>query len=862
MSFLKNIFRKEETEPARTIDSAALWNIQKKFRNFHAILDNNSESLRIMSDMEEKTHGDYLFDMNYIEKSLVDLRNCVQDILENLMLLGGEEYYSLVEKTREINEEVEHLLKNQYLIPKSDFTINFFGLTHDKIDMIGSKNAQLSEVKTKLGIQTPAGFAITTWAYKHFLNENKVDELIMNKLRDVDIKNYEDLVKVSSEIRQAISKTKVPDDLAEAIKNSYSELIQNTGDEMVSMRSSALGEDSQLTFAGQYATYLNVKEEEVIDRYRDVIASKFTPRAIYYLLSHSLLKSELAMSVGCVEMIDAGKSGVIYTRDPVTPDDGTLLIHSIYGLGKHLVDGTITPDRIKVSRDNGKLIDIAISDKPDMLVTREDGGIEKVRLSNRLRKTLSLSNEEIGILTYLAHKIEEHYGKPLDIEWAIDREGEPFILQIRPLQVMNSRPGDAGSYDSGNLKKLASGGITVCPGGGIGRIYRVTSSSDFVDMPDNAVIVAPHTFPNMIAVMNKTSAIIAVEGSSASHTATIAREYRIPTIVGMHGVENLKDGEIVTVDATNKAIFKGTHSDILLAVKPDFDYFKDDPLFDILKKVLTKISPLNLINPNDPSFKPSNCITFHDILRYAHQKAMKEMFESAGKADSESIGIKMKSSIPLDVYIIYIDRDPAEIVAQKHVDENEIGSVPMEAFWLGVKEIGLPKCPKPDNPYAHISISATNKVTHTHKDFSKNSFAILGKEFMILSLKMGYHFSTVEAMCSDKISKNYIKLQFKEGGASLDRRARRIRLITTILDEMGFNNKGMEDFLDSSIINISKESAIEKVRMLGMLSILTKQLDMTLVNDSITNWYINEIRIKMGLPRKDIKKYNSENGAN
>ena len=294
-------------------------------------------------------------------------------------------------------------------------------------------------------------------------------------------------------------------------------------------------------------------------------------------------------------------------------------------------------------------------------------------------------------------------------------------------------------------------------------------------------------------------------------------------------------------------MYEGHQEELIEELKPDFDYFQDDPLFILLENLMEKILPLNLLNPTDKNFKAESCRTYHDIIRFTHQKSMKEMFESAHTLDKSKLGKALRTVVPLNVKIIYVDRDPEDLKNLDEIGEHSTGSVPMDAFWSGLLAEGWPKSTVKERGEGLASVSNKRYGTEAAKDFSQDSFAILGKEFMIISLKMGYHFSTIEALCTDNPRKNYIKMQFNDGGASIDKRSRRIMIMTEILNKLGFTNTNKEDFLDTSLDYEPKENTLDKLYILGRLSILTKQLDMTLYNDSIAKWYVKEFMKKLSI---------------
>ena len=829
--------------------SGELQAIREKFSHFLAVLEYNNQSLKIISDMEEKAGGEFLFDINYVRSALADIRLSVRSLIEAMIALGGDRYYPLRIHYAEIDNDIALILPGGRPIEADRLTVSYDELTGDRAPSVGGKNAQLGEMKSVLGLPVPEGFAISGWAYKRLLDANNLHRQIEERIDSVDIRDYAGLVRVSQDVRNIIRNAAIPSDLRDAIKAEVDKLTEQTGTTRFCMRSSAIGEDSQYSFAGQYASYLNVRRDGIVDGYREVLGGKFTPQAIYYFLSHSLNESELAMSVGCLTMVDARAAGVIYTRDPIRPNDDSLLINSVYGLGKYLVDGTLTPDLFRINRSDGSLIESDIATKHIRLVLDKGSGTVNDVVPADEQNLPSISDEEIRQLTQYAMKIEQHYNCPQDIEWAIDHEGHVFILQTRQLRMIHQQP-LLEEIDLTGYELLMTGTSSVCPGAGGGPVHHVRSTRDLGSVPDGAVLVAPHSFPGLVTVMSRARAIVTETGGIANHMATIAREYRLPALGGVAKAAELPQGEMITVDATEGNIYAGMQAGLIAARQPDFDLFCDLGIFDVLRKVLREISPLNLIRPTRDGFVMDDIRTFHDIVRYCHQKAMDEMFKGGLNISSSArISIPLKTKLPLQVNLIHVDQDPHRYAGHKSVSEDEIDSVPMTHFWRGVLQEGWPGGPSAPGQSGLVRAVRVSASRRRRPDFSQTSFAILSREYMILNLRLGYHFTTVEAMCTDDVNKNYIRMQHKQGGAQRERRERRVKLLMNILSRMGFEHQGVGDFLDSRVVYRRSEVMYDILHKLGRLTILTKQLDMALSSDSIAEWYTMDIARKIGLGR-------------
>ncbi|MFC2171308.1 PEP/pyruvate-binding domain-containing protein [Acidobacteriota bacterium] len=834
------------SKKGRVESDASLEAVQRKFLSFLNVLETNHEVLKVLADLEEKSHGASPFDIQYLRSSLRDIRSGVREIVESFIILGGERYAPLRERYTSIDRDLECVLPGSQPIEEDDFTIPFDELGREHAPSVGSKNAQLGELKNKLDLPVPDGFAITAWAYKHFVTANNLQNRIGHHFCTLDLMQYDELVKVSEEIRSLLSTSPVPEDLAASILERYSRLSERFPSGRFSLRSSAVGEDTLFSFAGQYASFLNIRHEDLINTYRKVVASKFLPRALYYFLSHALCESDLAISVGCVAMIDSAASGVIYTRNPVDPDDDCLLIYSIYGLGKYLVDGKLTPDLFRVSRKGLLVVDSKTVRKPVRLVLDDEKGIREEHVPKQDQRKPSISTKEILRLAEYALRIEEHYGHPQDIEWAIDQDRNPYLLQSRPLRIVSSK-GATTIPDTTHMEVLLSGGTTVCPGAGSGPVFHAGRRKHLSDVPEGAVLVAPHPFPGLVTAMGKARALVARTGSSASHMATLAREYGIPTLVDVEDIDQLPSGRPVTVDATGRVIYDGISPELVEARGSEKALFEDSANLRLLRRVLEIIAPLKLLDPSDPEFRCENSRTFHDITRFAHQKAMEEMFrEARGLRDKDCYNLHLKSEIPLPMAIIYLDQATSKLWGKRTVNEDKIDSEPMKAFWGGVREMGWPS-EKPEPSKGFLSAFKTSFRGGEQTEFKERSFAILGKEYMMLSLNLGYHFMTIEAMCTPETNKNYIRIQQKGGGASLDRRVRRVRLYSRVLEAAGFDILSTGDYLDAVTSYNTAEVDMQKLRLLGKLTMMAKQLDMALYSDNIADWYTTDFMKKLGL---------------
>uniref|UniRef100_A0A7V5XFL9 Phosphoenolpyruvate synthase n=1 Tax=Thermodesulfobacterium geofontis TaxID=1295609 RepID=A0A7V5XFL9_9BACT len=825
--------------------------LKEKYSFFQKVLNENNRALSIMADMEEKLSGEYLFDMHYIQTNVKDILDAVNEIIKNLNALSDGKYLQLEKIYNEIKEKIEKILISKIEIPETDFTIPLELLNKDSVLIAGGKIAHLAELKNILGIPTPEGFAITSYAFLKFIEKVQLKEQISRILQSININKIESLNEGSQKIQELIINSEVPEEIANSVKLAYENLCKKLNKKcMVSVRSSAIYEDSDFSFAGQYSSFLNVPEEGILYYYKKVIASLFNTRAIFYYKTKGFSETEMVMAVGVISMVNARAGGVIYSCNPNNPESDNIIINAVRGLGKLVVDGTVTAETYIVNR-KGEIIEKLPGKQNKMLICREKGGIEEIPLPDNISSN-SLSNEEILELSKLAIKIEEYYGFPQDIEWAIDEEGNIFILQARQLRILEKKS-ETKVYLPTRIKGyniLLEKGITACKGVGYGKAFVLQSDEDLDNFPEGHVLVAKHTNPKYVVVMNKASAIITDVGSPTGHMASLSREYNVPTILNTEvATKTIKHGQEITVDAINCVIYEGKVQELIEAYsKRKKEPFRDTLIFKTLEKVLKLVVPLNLVDPISEDFKLENCKTLHDITRFCHEMVMYEMFTMWNKyEESEIYAIPLLAEIPIGILVLDIGGGLKEGI--KKATPEDIYSIPFKAILKGMQSMQWPGPPPVDIKGFLGMIAHTVSIPEDElEETGKKSFCIVTKNYMNFSIRLGYHFSLIEAYAGENINDNYIKFFFKGGGAALDRRLRRVRLITEILKKLGFRVVLKEDVIDAILLKYDISTIENTLEILGKLTAYTKQLDMVLFNDAVAQMYIDDF----------IKKYMKE----
>ncbi|PMP71934.1 MAG: hypothetical protein C0186_02480 [Thermodesulfovibrio aggregans] len=822
--------------------------LKEKYLYFQNILNENNHALSIMADLEEKLSGEYIFDIHYIQSNVEAVSKAVLEIIKNLNTLSDGKYSELEKIYAQIKEKIDKILTSKIEIPKTDFTLPIESLDQNSVLIAGGKIAHLAELKNILQIPTPGGFSITSYAFMQFLEKAQLKKQISEILNNIEINKIDELNAASKKIQELILNSEIPREIEDSIKLAYENLCKKLNKKcMVSIRSSAIHEDSDFSFAGQYSSFLNVPEELILQSYKKVVASLFNPRAIFYYKTKGFFETEMVMAVGVLSMVNAKAAGVIYSKNPNNPESDHIIINAVKGLGKLVVDGTVIPETYIVSR-SGEIIEKIPGKQNKMLICKEHGDIEEIPLPGSISQ-ISLSDEQILELSKFAIKIEEYYKCPQDIEWAIDEQDNIFILQARPLKISPLKLVEQKLFKEKKVlptpvegyRVLLNKGITACKGVGYGKAFILTNEEQLNDFPEGHILVARHTNPKYVIVMNKASAIVTDVGSPTGHMASLSREYNVPTLINTEiATKIIKHGQEITVDATNCLIYEGKVEKLIEFFKEQKQPFKETLIYKTLEKVLKFIVPLYLVDPTSEDFKPENCKTFHDITRFCHEMVMHEMFTMWNQyEESEVHAVPLIADIPIGVLVLDIEGGLKEGI--KKATPNDIYSIPLKAILKGMRSMQWPGPPPVDAKGFLEMVAHTVSIPEDElKETGKKSFCIVTKNYMNFSIRLGYHFSMIEAYAGENINDNYIKFFFKGGGSGIDRRLRRVKLITEILKKMGFRVSTKEDFIDAILTKYDIPTIERKLEILGKLTAYTKQLDMVLFNDIVTQMYIDE----------------------
>ncbi len=794
-----------------------------KYQAFKELLRHDKRSLELISDLEDIRYAGTLVDWAVVARLVNALTWSVSSLIRSLISMHPGAYRQLENRFVHLENRLAATLPVFDENDSPPYTLSLLEAA-EKPELAGGKAHALGQILKNTDLPQPRGYVITTRAFNLFLAHNnlrhRLDELLAQVRLDSTKERLGDL---SLEMMGMLRKAEMPDVLINAIRQHLAELRMLDCVGPWAIRSSAVGEDGEHSFAGQYTSILQVSDEDIVGSYKEIISSKYSSHAIAYRVRCGLADQDLPMAVIVMEMIEPRFCGVMYTQDKARGPTITnhLTIYTVAGSGQSLVEGITVPETYRFPRKP-----CAIGEKPIFGPSESSGSPGVTHLSPANATILA----EWGI------RLERLFGCPQDIEWCEDKRGACYVLQCRPLQNQESEPNvHPAQLASSSVKQqiLLAGGESASSGVGYGRVFVFDNDTRLTDVPYGAVLVMASLPPALAEIIERLRAVVAEGGSRASHFASVARESGLPVLVGMHGArKKLNPGSLVTVDSRRNAVYSGI---AYLEKNQDAgDNTIETPFMTRLTVLMKRISPLHLVDPASPEFVPQHCDSLHDLVRFAHEKGMTEMFSLVGPSGRELNGAKqLVSDLPFTMYILDLGGGIDTLASDSSlVDPALIISPLMKACWQGLSDpqiIWQKGLPYLDWQQADRHSAGIISL----KSAALGSYAVVALEYLHLVLRFGYHFAVLDCFGRmDDPEANYISFRFKGGGGSFESRLLRIRLIEELLCWAGFSVKTRGDLLDAVFARHPLNAITRRLTMLGILQGKCRLLDMVLTDAS------------------------------
>lgn len=810
---------------------------------FRRLLGANDSFLRTLAEFDAKLAGRKPCSPAEVAESTHLMLGDIRTMVESLNAIGEGRHEALWPPFEAVKTRLLALVQ-----PTPDgvlpLVIDLAAIDYRDVDRVGAKMANLGEIRNRVGLPTPDGFAVTVRGYRELLDANQLDRSSAPDPSSPVTRHDAD--RSSTEFGASIAKAKIPSTVERAIAEGYARLaVREQRSCAIAVRSSALGEDELLSFAGQHETFLNVDQAGLVEAWRRVVASLHSQAAVQYRRLQGLPVLEGAMPVGFVTMVQAIAGGMVFSRDPTRADLGQVIIQVTPGLGAQIADGSALPETVEVTLEEGREARAVISRGGTAMELPNRGGYpdevaEDLDMALDKQRRL-LSDEEAAQLARWARRLESHFGEPQDIEWAMDEKRNIFVLQSRPLELASSISESRPPVSGASL--LVRSGETVCPGVAAGIAIHLDEDGDFDAFPDRGVLVVKRPSPKFVRVMDRAAAIIADTGSTTGHMASLAREFRIPTLLGTReGSKAIAPGQQITVDAFGGYVYAGIVDVSVGGARSGEAPARrtgDIRTRWLLRRVAECVVPLNLTDPDAPEFSPAHCTTLHDLTRYVHERSYQEMF-SLGESldDFRSAAFFLDVFLPVDLYIIDLGGGIADTVKGNRVKVAQIASAPLAALLRGMLHPKIPRWgarPIDLGGFASVVVNHALTSPEQERSFRDPSYALVSDRYVNYTARVGYHFSIVDAYCGDTTNKNYVHLLFRGGAADLPRRSRRARAIAAILKVWGFSVDVTGDSTQGRIHKMPREETARMIEHVGRLLQFMRQMDVAMTSEAAVN---------------------------
>ncbi len=835
----------------------ALREVKARYHAFRIFLENNGRALELIVDMDRALSKGEDDDLHGIMEELLVVSG---ELVDGLNLLSGDAYPGLYALHGRMGGDLRSRLAALGALPAHlSPCVPLDAVEPAAHRQVGTKAGNLAALR-RMGLPVPDGFACTVRACRRFLEEKGLADEIRRTLREAELGRM-GLGEAAGEVRRMILAMPLPADLGRALRASLARLA---GDGSVSVRSSGVAEDSAAhSFAGQYSSLLNVSGDEAVERaFREVVASSFGARAVAYRQRIGMDPAGFDLAVLVQRMVRARAAGVLMTRDPGRPGSGRMLVSAVPGLGTLAVGGAAPADLYRPWRSDAEKEAAGGPAGDDALIARKtvrevpdvSGGLREEAVPDSERDAPLLDAEQVARLARYGEMIENLYGMPQDIEWALDDEGALFVLQARPLRV-----GSGGTAPAGPVQEPLVGGMCASAGKAVGRVLVARSAEELegvvAGLPareDGArILVLPQGLVEASPHLCRFAGLIVDAGNPTDHLSCIARECSLPMITGAgEAARVLEDGQWVVLDADNAQVLEAA-ADLWAPLALSMarqrtlaDAPRDRRALDPPREELRElVARLNLTDAYGPTFSLAQCRSVHDLVRYTHEMAVLAMFHAGDLVMEEAGGLLHPLDIGVPFHFLVVDvgggvrREAGGKGAQgrglrrRVLGAGDILSRPLAALCEGLTTPGLSWHSGPDGAAVSGLLSRNMLDARSARPVGSFNYALAARDYLNLNSRVEYHFAMLDAVCGGSAQANYIRFRFKGGGASAERTGRRAMFLREVLEGSGFTTTVKGDLVTASLTGAGRDTVRARLVMLGRLIGFSRCLDGVMRDD-------------------------------
>lgn len=689
--------------------------------------------------------------------------------------------------------------------------------------LVDPATARLEKLRPIFPGAVPQGFVVTAAGCQHYFQSGDLQSEINRCIQAAGGLAPNHLARLSKKLGALVEGTPLPEDLASAILEQVQRLRGLCNKPMqlllrgrVWPPAAGEGEGCGVVLWGPPVS-LQAHDDDILRAVRVTLSSKQRAQALVYRRARGLTEGGAGVCLTCMAVDEGCFGGIAQSSAPLTPHSENVHVYGCAGLPQEVEYSTMPVDAISVSRA-----------APHTVTDRRPYKAKRPVLDD----ATAIRAAELALA------VEEAAGRPEVLTWACNPEGQVFMLMARPMSLPQEEepalpepalPEPARALDDA---LLLEGGFTVNPGRVSGPAWVARRWEDARRFPTGGILVVPDDNYIWGSLIDRAAGIVAERGFQGSRLASLAREFGKPAVFGLKwATEVVESGQRITLCADLCTVYENRQDSLLPKVPPGKDYMPGSPVYQILQTASRRILPLTL-EVDSVDFKAANCATYHDIVRYCHEKAVSAMFSLGSEKKYAPQRIKqLRDKVVKQFWVVNLSDGFVRTPNGPVIDVEDIASLPMKALWQGMNAHPWQGPPPVDGKgFLSVLFEATanpnlDPAAQTAYFTEKNYF-LISSDYCSLHSRFGFHFVSVEARLSERTSENYLNFQLRGGAADIERRILRVRFVADILWEFGFSPVVRNDAVSATLKDLDKEEGERLLAVAGYMTIHTRQLDM------------------------------------
>lgn len=835
-------------ETRRQRQMASLDLLRERYQIFRALLDDNFRAVAAITEIGVRLKPGVRPDPA-LARDVTGLIAASEAMVEKLVALD-EDFAGLLAMQRNLAGQIRILLPADLPAETGgQLCLSLAGIESAAgPSLVGGKAAALARLMARGRGRVPEGFAIPLSSCRLFLEQDSLLFRLTARLRRQlrQAAPPEALAAEVEAVQRAIMAAPLSAALEEAMAEAARPFFAPGRTAGLAVRSSAVSEDNQYhSFAGQYSSVLNVTSQaQLVQAFKQVVASSFSSRNLAYRIHAGLDPCAFDLAVLCVAMVDARAAGIMLTIDPNFPEAGRMLVSAVFGLGELAVAGRTMADIYYPARQENTAAGVpVIARKEQKLVCRPQGGVVEEAVAPAAQQEMAISEDILQELVCIGLVLEREEGCPQDIEWAVDQQNRLFVLQTRPYRLGRRRTKASPAGRAGQQQILLAEGQGNSGGTATGQIRIIRRRQELAALPDLGplILVLHQSLADAVGALSRVRGVLVDLGNPADHLSNVAREYGLPMVTGLlRATQVLKDGQWVTVEADHGLVRQATDPEIRAArdhvpAAAGGPATAGQPVDPDLARLRQLIVPLNLTDAYGPTFSILECRSIHDVVRFAHEKAVLTLFAATDETLEQGGGMVRIFESDIRFLFSIIDLGGGLLERTGHstrVRVEDIISPPFLALWRGMSTPGLSWGP-PSGAAGGMGATMSNWLTD-HKSarpLGMPNYAVITRDYLNLNARMDFHFIMVDTVCGLESRANYLNFRFKGGGTTPARRRRRVACIAEILEAHDFFTDVRDDLITAKLAGVPSAIIEEKLEVVGRLLGFTRLLDSAMHTD-------------------------------